>query len=80
LILWFLLSLVGGLGCLIFGIMLVFEGLSAAKYRADGREVYGMMKAEVKRSTKGALKLFLISLAVFIGSLLLSTVCSTGRR
>lgn len=39
--------------------MLVFEGLSAAKYRADGGQTWAIMKGEYKRSTKGTLRLLL---------------------
>jgi len=76
-LLWFALAFLGMAGVLIFGIMLVFEGLSAAKYRADGAQSWALMKGECKRSTKGTLKLFLISLALMLAGLCLSAVCST---
>jgi hypothetical protein len=75
-ILLFLVGLVGMGGTLIFGVMLGFEALSAAKFRADGRESWQLMKGEAKRSTKGTLKLFLISLALMAAGLLIGAAVS----
>ena len=66
----------GGLGYLFFGGSLLLELLSAAQVRAEGRQSWDLMKGECKRSAKGTLKLFLICLAVTIGSILLASAIS----
>ena len=70
------LGVLGGLGCLFFGGSLLLDLLSAAQFRAEGRQSWDLMKSECKRSTKGTLKLFLICLAVTIGSILLASAIS----
>ena len=70
-ILGFFLSILGGLGCLIFGISLLFDLFSAAQFRAESDRVPSLLK----RSAKGSLKLLGLSLALFLFGLLLTTLC-----
>jgi len=75
-LLWILVAIVGGVGCVVFGVSLGFDALSGARFKKAMGSVPGL----VQRSTKGMLRLFLISLALLIVGLLLMSVCSTLTR
>jgi len=67
-----LLSFLGGAGCVVFGVPLGMDVL----YGAQFRKKLGSVPGVIQRSVKGALKPFLISVALLAAGLLLMSVCS----
>ena len=75
-LLWLLLALLGGAGCVVFGVPMGMDALYGAQFMKTSGAVPGV----IQRSIKGSLRPFLVSLALLVVGLVLMSVCSTARH